>query len=152
MYFLAHCISCWIITSRFSDVFFIDATTRATIQASLQNIALAKGIGKSDTDTLNWLGALRTEWLLFINNADDTSMDLWDYFPVCSHGNILVTTRNRDVIQHALESNYHVSKMDPKDAVNLLIKTAVQVSAMAVNAENEQLASILVKVGDYVVS
>ena len=35
--------------SRFSNVYFVDATTAETIQTDLRSIALAKGIGEEDT-------------------------------------------------------------------------------------------------------
>ena len=110
-----------IVTFRFSNVYFVDASTTNTIDADLKNIALSKGIGES-MNTLDWLARQHEEWLLLLNNADDTTMNLRDYFPHCSHGNILITTRNREIAKHAdVYSSYHVSAMHPDDAKNLLL-------------------------------
>ena len=66
------------------------------------------------------------EWLLLLNNADDTTLNIRNYFPRCSHGNILITTRNREIGQHASDrqSCCHVSGMHPNDAKNLLFNIA----------------------------
>ena len=72
--------------------------------------------------TLDWLATQDEEWLLLLNNADDTTMNLHDYFPHCSHGNILITSRNREIARHASDahSSCHVSEMHPNDAKKLL--------------------------------
>ena len=57
--------------SRFSDVFYVDASTRQTIRADLSQIALAKGLGSSEKAALDWLSGQRKEWLLLLDNADD---------------------------------------------------------------------------------
>jgi len=67
--------------SRFSDVFYVDASTRQTIRADLSQIALAKGIGESETATLDWLSRQRKEWLLLLDNADDPTSILVLIFP-----------------------------------------------------------------------
>ena len=108
---------------RFSNIYFVDASTTNTIDADLKNIALGKGIGESMKNTLDWLATQDEEWLLLLNNADDTTMNLRDYFPHCSHGNILITSRNHESAQHAsdVHASYHVSGMHPDDAKNLLL-------------------------------
>ena len=107
---------------RFSNVYFIDASSSTTIVADLEHIALVEGLVKSWESTLDWLALRREEWLLLLNNADDTTVNLRDYFPRCSHGNILITSRNRETVQHAseVESRCQVSGMDPTDAMNML--------------------------------
>src|ERR1700722_18018218 len=92
---------------RFSEVLFVDASTVETITADLRSIAVAKGIGDSKNDTLNWLSRQRKEWLLLFNNANDTMLNLRDYFPCCSHGNILITSRNYKIRQHATSQQSH---------------------------------------------
>ena len=109
---------------RFSNVYFVDASTAKTTDANLSSIALSKAIGESGEDTLDWLAGRHEEWLLLLNNADDTTSNLRDYFPRCSHGNILITSRNYHNIQHAsdMRSSFHVSGMSPNDARDLLLK------------------------------
>ena len=136
-----------LILARFSNVYFIDATTAETIDTDLGAIAFAKGI--SEEGTLNWLVRQREEWLLLLNNADDTNFNLRKYFPSCSHGNILVTTRNRDAVQHAsdMRSSFQVSAMDPNDAINLLLKISRLPEPLA--KDTEVLATAIVEVRCY---
>ncbi|KAJ7689076.1 hypothetical protein B0H14DRAFT_2487159 [Mycena olivaceomarginata] len=58
-------------SSRFSDTFFIDASTIATIDTGLKNIAVVKGSGDSPQDGLLWLASRVEEWLLVFDNTDD---------------------------------------------------------------------------------
>ncbi|KAF8579258.1 FabD/lysophospholipase-like protein [Ramaria rubella] len=62
--------------SRFSDVFFIDASNTETINTDFKNIAYAKGVGESLEDTLQWLASQYNEWLLLFNNADDAALNM----------------------------------------------------------------------------
>src|SRR5882724_5750067 len=109
--------------SRFSDIFYVDASTKETISADLGQIALAKGIGESEQDTLDWLSMQRKEWLLLLDNADDPTLNIGLYIPRCSHGNILITSRNRDVCVYAPQF-CQVSDMKPEEARDLLLKHA----------------------------
>jgi hypothetical protein len=131
---------------RFSDVFFIDATSSETIETDLRNIALAKGAGDSSGDALRWLCRHKEEWLLFIDNADDTSLNLSEYFPQCSHGNIIITSRNAETRVHAPNprSNEKVGNLSPEDAKDLLL----EVSGMSEDGSNEtkKLAMTIVEV------
>ena len=130
--------------SRFSNVYFIDATTAETIQTDFRSIALAKEIGEEDTR--EWLARQKEEWLLLLNNADDTTFNLRNYFPRCSHGNILITTRNHDAVQHASDgqSSFRVSGMNPNDATTLLLK--ISGFQELHTKETEALAGAIVKV------
>jgi hypothetical protein len=64
------------------------------------------------------------EWLLLINNADDPTLDLRKYFPSCSHGNVIVTSRNSETRIHGPLSNSKVSGLTPDDAKDLLLKVS----------------------------
>ena len=131
---------------RFSEVFFIDASTVVTITADLRSIAITKGIGNSENDALNWLSKQRREWLLLFDNADDMMLNLRDYFPRCAHSNILITSRNHDIRQHAMGQRSHckVSGLTETEAERLLLDVA------GINDEhadqNKILASTIVKV------
>jgi hypothetical protein len=129
----------------FSDVFFIDATTAQTIDADLKNIALGKEIGENANDTIIWLAEKRKEWLLLFDNADDTTLNLFQFFPSCSHGNILITSRNRETIIHAPGFNYHVGSMTPEDARDLLLDMIKQV----ITDKTCALAEAIVKVSTW---
>ena len=106
---------------RFSETLFIDASTEATTVASLESIALLKGVGSTAGDTLNWLQAEKREWMLLFNNADDKTLKLHNFFPSCGHGNILITSRNAGCRVHAPGTNQEVSGMTASEAQDLLL-------------------------------
>ncbi|KAF8182437.1 hypothetical protein K438DRAFT_1158751 [Mycena galopus ATCC 62051] len=131
-------------SSRFSEIFFIDASTIATMDTGLKNIAIAKGFGNSAQDGLLWLTTKVEEWLLFFDNADDPSINLYNFIPQCNHGNIIITSRNPGLCVHA-GSHSLVSDMEEEDAVALLLKSAVQDTTI----HTEQVATEIVKALHY---
>ncbi|KAG8723718.1 hypothetical protein FRC09_002056 [Ceratobasidium sp. 395] len=110
----------------YDHLFYVDCTTKHTIDADLKRIALAKNVGDYASDALTWLARLRERWLIVYNNADDTSINLRGYFPSCSHGSILVTTRNRGVanLARGVDANCPVSSMSEDEAKELLATAA----------------------------
>jgi len=126
---------------RFSDIFYIDATTQQTLEADL--IAVAPAIGeKSVAACHQWLASQHEQnWLLFFDNADNVPLNLAAYFPKCKFGNILITTRNPQLSIHAGE-NAKVTDMNPEDAKCLLM----QISQAKKSEENEKLGALIVKV------
>ena len=130
-------------------MFFVDASTVETITTDLRSTAVAKGVGNSENDALSWLSRQRKEWLLLFNNADDTMLNLRDYFPRCSHGNILITSRNYEIRQHATGQQSHckVSGMSDTDARRLLLHvTGLGGEEHAHETKTERLASAIIKV------
>ncbi|KAJ7115307.1 P-loop containing nucleoside triphosphate hydrolase protein, partial [Mycena epipterygia] len=111
--------------SRFINIFFIDSSSSETIETGLKNIAKIKSIGDSSQDSLQWLRSKQEEWLLFFDNADDPNLDLNNYFPQCTHGNILITSRNPGLCVYA-SSHSCVGDMEETDAVDLLLRSAAQ--------------------------
>src|ERR1700722_2313776 len=136
-----------LVYQRFSEVFFVDASTVETITADLRSIAVTKGIGDAENDTLNWLPGQRKDWLLLFNNADHTMLNLRNYFPRCSHGNILITSRNHDIRQHAMGQRSHckVSGLTETEAGRLLLDVA-GINDDEHADQNKILASTIVKV------
>ncbi|KAJ7289415.1 P-loop containing nucleoside triphosphate hydrolase protein, partial [Mycena rebaudengoi] len=127
--------------SRFTDVFFLDASGIDTIKNGLKNIALTRSIGSEDEDASCWLASSQDEWLLIFDNADDPSINLFNYFPQSSSGNILITSRNPELSVHAPNSHHHISDMEEEDAVQLLLASALQ----PLSTETESLATDIVK-------
>jgi hypothetical protein len=127
---------------RFTDVFFLDASTVDTINSGLKNIALTQSLGSEVDDASHWLASSQDEWLLIFDNADDPSINLFHYFPQSSSGNILITSRNPQLYVHAPDSHHHITDMDEEDAVRLLLASAIQPSI----SETENLARDIVKV------
>ncbi|KAG8683143.1 hypothetical protein FRC11_013918 [Ceratobasidium sp. 423] len=93
---------------KFSEVLYIDATSADAIEADLASFALSKKVGRDHVSAVEWLADYRAKWLLILNNADDASLNLHQYFPPCSHGNILITTRNRQLVSYAQDTNAHL--------------------------------------------
>ena len=128
---------------RFSKVLFVDASSDTTINADLSDIAVVEHIGNAHQDTLDWLCGLREEWLLVFDNADDTTLDFHRYFPSCSHGNIIITTRNVNLRIHARDSNRDTSRLSPADALDLFQR----VSGLPFSDDDtKQLAASFLKV------
>ncbi|KAJ7823913.1 hypothetical protein B0H13DRAFT_341419 [Mycena leptocephala] len=127
-------------SSLFTDKFFLDASTTATIDTGLKTIATLKNIGSSSQDALKWLTTNQEDWLLFYDNADDPKIDLNRFIPQCTHGNIIITTRNPGLCVYA-GANSAVSDMEETDAMELLLKSAAQENSLA----TERIAAEIVK-------
>ena len=93
------------------------------------------------------LSTERKNWLLLFNNADNTRLNLRDYFPSCSHGNILITSRNHAICKHATGRRSHckVSGLTETDARRLLLEIANLTDEEHAD-ETGRLASAIVKV------
>ena len=127
----------------FFDVFYVDATSEETIQTDLETIAPGKAKRTVDA-SLRWLASQTDRnWLLVFDNADNVDLKLKDYFPSCSSGNIIITTRNRELRHYtAKDADADVKGMDLEDAKKLLL---VQARAES-NIENDILAETIVQV------
>ena len=127
----------------FFDIFYVDATSEDTIQTDLE--AIAPGNAKRTVEaSLRWLASQTDRnWLLVFDNADNVELNLKQYFPSCSSGNILITTRNRELRHYtAKDADADVKGMDLEDAKSLLL---VQARAES-NIENDALAETIVQV------
>ncbi|KAJ7244014.1 hypothetical protein C8J57DRAFT_1725813 [Mycena rebaudengoi] len=128
--------------NRFTDVFFLDASTTDTLKAGLKNIALTQSIGSDHEDALHWLTSYNKEWLLIFDNADDPKLNLFHFFPQNSHGNILITSRNPQLRVHAPDAHHRISDLEEEAAMQLLLVSAAEPAT----SENEMLATDIVKV------
>jgi len=101
-------------------------------------------VEQSVDGSLLWLAnQCNGHWLLFFDNADDVQLKLKKFFPPCTSGNILVTTRNRELRHYTTKgSEQNVTGMDHKDATNLLL----QLSQAEKTDENKALAAEVVQV------
>ncbi|KAJ6487319.1 hypothetical protein DFH09DRAFT_1054217 [Mycena vulgaris] len=113
-------------TPRFTKQFFINASSLQTLDTAFKNIAISHKIGKTSEDASLWLISQIEEWMLFFDNADDPNIDLFHFFPRCTHGNIIITSRNRELAVHAPRSHSRVADMDETDAIDLLLLRAVK--------------------------
>ena len=88
----------------------------------LAKIGRERGLSEpASQDVLAVFEAVREEWLMVFDNADDRQLDLGHFFPKCSHGNVIITTRNKECIIHAPKSTLHVQGIAPPDAETLLL-------------------------------
>ncbi|KAJ7809310.1 hypothetical protein B0H13DRAFT_2479113 [Mycena leptocephala] len=127
----------------FTKQFFINASSLQTLDTALKNIAIAHKIGKNSEDGLLWLISQREEWMLLFDNADDLSIDLFHFFPRCTHGNIIITSRNPQLAVHGPRSHSRVGDMDKSDAIDLLLLSAAKEKTI----ESTQSASEIVEFG-----
>ncbi|KAE9406845.1 hypothetical protein BT96DRAFT_933777 [Gymnopus androsaceus JB14] len=73
--------------SRFSNIWFFDASSNDTLTANLKDLGKAAGIGEDVKDVRNLLARINENWLCIFDNADDKNVYLKDYVPICNHGN-----------------------------------------------------------------
>ncbi|KAJ7810868.1 hypothetical protein B0H14DRAFT_2459902 [Mycena olivaceomarginata] len=126
---------------RFTKQFFIDATSVQTLITAFKNIAISLEIGITFEEVSLWLASQIEEWILLFDNADDPAIDLFHFFPKCTHGNIIITSRNPQLVTHAPRSHSKVGDMDETNAIDLLLLRAVQEKTM----ETTERASKIVK-------
>ncbi|KAF8706822.1 Patatin-like phospholipase, partial [Rhizoctonia solani] len=111
---------------KWKEIIYIDASTRESIEAGLQEVATAKKLGDTHRSTLQWLESYREPWLLVLDNADNPSVSIRDYIPRGNHGSVIITTRlsGMATLARGQNSECNISSMDPEDALNLLLKCA----------------------------
>ena len=88
--------------SRFSHVFWIDASSEDTITLGLKGLCFhpdAKAAvslsSVSSQSALAWISSLQSDWLLVFDNADGRPEVVEKFIPSGSKGNIMVTSRNK---------------------------------------------------------
>ncbi|KAJ7860834.1 acyl transferase/acyl hydrolase/lysophospholipase [Mycena olivaceomarginata] len=104
----------------------INASSQQTLDTAFKNIAIANKIGNSLQDTLSWLSSQIEEWMLLFDNADDTSINFFPFFPRCTHGNIIITSRNPQLVAYGAMSHSKVGDMDEANAIDLLLLRAAK--------------------------
>lgn len=127
---------------RFSDVLYVDASSTETLEVDLANISMEKKLGEKAKDTINWLVRTRDRWLLILDNADDAALNLRPYLPPCSHGNIIITTRNKQLEIH--DRSFEVSRMSEVDAKDLFVRRSRIAKSQV--AETDKLITQIIKV------
>ncbi|KAF8346193.1 hypothetical protein F5887DRAFT_1185023 [Amanita rubescens] len=111
----------------FSDIYWIDASSEATIELGLMQIAKANNAPKEATQSpgsaLNWI-AQRPKWLMVYDNADGHYSVVEKYLPPGNEGNILITSRNVGLKRLTLDAE-NVLDMPEDEAISLLLKAAM---------------------------
>ncbi|KIK60186.1 hypothetical protein GYMLUDRAFT_244622 [Collybiopsis luxurians FD-317 M1] len=110
---------------RFSNVWFFDASSDATLVEDFKKLANTIGVGESVESVKGFLASTQENWLCIFDNADDREVVLKNYIPACNHGNIIVTSRFREMAQVGLPENHiDLGDLDRDSAVKLLLKHA----------------------------
>jgi tetratricopeptide (TPR) repeat protein len=114
--------------ARFTDIFWIDASSQDTIQACLIAIssnssATAVGVKPTVESVLQWLGAKKDEWLLIFDGADHDPELISQFLPAMNRGNILISTRNLHM-QRIAGMTYEITDMSQQEAITLLLRSA----------------------------
>lgn len=111
-----------ILVIRFWGIFWIDASSQTTSNQGFLEISRICGIAKNSKFVRQWLSNIQDDWLLIIDNADDPSMDVSEFFPTGSRGTILLTTRNPDCRIHSTVGSCELGQMNIEEAITLLLK------------------------------
>ena len=111
---------------RFSDIFWIDASSESTIDLRLRQIAQendgpAKAIS-SVASALRWISE-KSNWLMIYDNADGGYQIVEKFLPPGNRGNILITSRNLELVR-ITENSMEVLDMAEEEALSLLSKSA----------------------------
>ena len=111
--------------SRFSNIFWIDASSETNIELELMQIAQANSIsqeGKQSESVLQWISQ-GTNWLMIFDGADGHYHIVEKFLPPGNGGNILITSRNVGLKRISLTS-LKVLNMAEGEAALLLLKSA----------------------------
>ncbi|KAF8346213.1 hypothetical protein F5887DRAFT_883844 [Amanita rubescens] len=112
---------------RFSDIHWLDATSEATIELGLMQIAQAKNapqeVMHSPGFVLQWISQM-PKWLIIYDNADGDYSVVEKFLPPVGMGNILITSRNWELKRLALDS-MNVLAMEEDEAATLFLKSAM---------------------------
>ncbi|KAL8995820.1 MAG: hypothetical protein Q9188_006721 [Gyalolechia gomerana] len=122
----------------FWGVFWINASSRQSVQHTYATIAQAGGVEPNERAAKDWLANLDRPWLLIIDNADDLSTPLEEHFPEGDRGIILVTTRNPLNRVHGTvgQGSCHFEKLGETEANDLLLRAACEPAPWSMTAKN----------------
>jgi tetratricopeptide (TPR) repeat protein len=112
-----------------ASVFWINARSNETIITDITRLCdVCHLTAKSDDEKVTAFKRFLTvdspedEWLLIFDNANHLDKaHLAQYFPTGQRGNILLTSRNRNVEGQVVEKAIEVAEMDVKDARSLFV-------------------------------
>ena len=116
------------IDASFWGVFWIDASSNEHAKQSFSTIARIGRVEPNERAAKNWLSSLGQEkpWLLIIDNADEISLSVEEYYPDGDCGVILITTRNPILkVQGTIGPHYYqFGELQENESIELLLKAA----------------------------
>ncbi|KAG8857080.1 hypothetical protein FRC20_000357, partial [Serendipita sp. 405] len=85
--------------------------------------------GRTIDEALNALvnpnAYVTTQWLLILDNADSTNVDVLQALPPCTHGHVIVTTRRAIIEGIPPQKHIKLDVMSPGEAVEALLSSAL---------------------------
>ena len=105
---------------RFWAIFFVDASSINTADQGFLKIAQYCRLGQEVGIAKRWLTNTDKPWLLILDNADDPSIDISEYFPTGGRGTILITSRNPGCTAYRSVGSNEIASMALDDAITLL--------------------------------
>jgi tetratricopeptide (TPR) repeat protein len=115
--------------TRFSDMFWIDASSESSLELALMQIAQANNIAQetkpSATSALQWISK-RANWLIVYDSADGHYSVVEKFLPPGNGGNVLISSRNPGLKRMTLDKNsLEVLDMTNEEGISLLLKSAM---------------------------
>ena len=97
----------------------------ATIDQGYIDIGKRCGLAEPSVEIVqSWLACRSQRWLLIIDNADNPENDYLKYLPPGGKGNILITTRNPEMLKYSTVGSEDLQGLEPNIARELLLKAA----------------------------
>jgi tetratricopeptide (TPR) repeat protein len=138
------------IDDRYRHIFFIDGSSTASICRDLESAI--RSINGHEQDTYEGALAFMSRasesggWLYILDNADDSDLDFTLYLPSCSHGTIIITSRNRRVGMLSTTHHLELGEMQQQEAVETLCRAARKANPL-VDAELAQAIHLVETLG-----
>ncbi|KAF8348016.1 hypothetical protein F5887DRAFT_1259533 [Amanita rubescens] len=132
---------------QFSHLFWIDASSEATMTSAIRQIAKEHGLQASNNakpsvvTVMKWISSLKNDWLMVFDNANHDPDVVEKFIPPGNKGNILITSRNMSMGRVTSNKSMEVEEMNKGEAVSLLLK-AGNVDVM--DKESEEMAMQIV--------
>ncbi|KAF8336169.1 hypothetical protein F5887DRAFT_1247388 [Amanita rubescens] len=132
---------------QFSHLFWIDASSEATMTSAIRQIAKEHGLQASNNakpsvvTVMKWISSLKNDWLMVFDNANHDPDVVEKFIPPGNKGNILITSRNMSMGRVTSNKSMEVEEMNKEEAVSLLLK-AGNVDVM--DKESEEMAMQIV--------
>ncbi|EPE24649.1 TPR-like protein [Glarea lozoyensis ATCC 20868] len=126
---------------KFWGVFWVNVDTPSTAKSDF--IAIAKRLGHEVgeiREASQILANTKENWLLILDNADDTDFDYQVYIPTGFHGAILITSRNAESKRYSNLNAYEdLEGLESTDAKALLLQASdISQKLLATNDEAAQ--------------
>jgi hypothetical protein len=87
------------------------------------------------------------DWIIVYDNVDDPGIDIAKYFPKCSFGAVIITTRNPNLGNLAPRAHIKLDVMSEDEAVDVLLQSAIDSCRKTTGDEEEQAHVIAQELG-----